>query len=227
MKAKDLKLYNRRARALDLKLEGKSEREIAKILKVGATTAHNDIKIAIEDINTKDTKAINNKRTMIGIRLERIIDRLTPIAMGMPYLRESFTFDPSIYDSIFEFVDEDTGARYTQEEHDNLYTHNGYLTYCNCAEEVVGTRTEKELKKIEQEKKRKHLKEHTVHRPPDLKSLKLLLETFKSYSNLWGLSEPTPNVMIDSRSQTINLEEGKQVKQFIKEQIEGADNDLG
>ena len=176
MKAKDLKLYNRRARALDLKLEGKSEREIAKILKVGATTAHNDIKIAIEDINTKEVT----------------------IAAG-----------------------------YTQEEHDNLYTHNGYLTYCNCAEEVVGTRTEKELKKIEQEKKRKHLKEHTVHRPPDPKSLKLLLETFKSYSNLWGLSEPTPNVMIDSRSQTINLEEGKQVKQFIKEQIEGADNDLG
>ena len=68
LKAKDLKLYNRRARALDLKLEGKSEREIAKILKVGATTAHNDIKIAIEDINTKDTKASVSATTKVSTK---------------------------------------------------------------------------------------------------------------------------------------------------------------
>ena len=62
----------RRHRALDLKIAGYSDREIARILDVDVSTAHRDVKNLLEDLAKKHLEEAANLRALLNLRYEEL-----------------------------------------------------------------------------------------------------------------------------------------------------------
>ena len=72
----------RRHRALDLKIAGHSDREIARILDVDVSTAHRDVKNLLEDLAKKHLEEAANLRALLNLRYEELFHAYYDQAVG-------------------------------------------------------------------------------------------------------------------------------------------------
>ena len=202
-------VLKRQVKALELKLQGESSREIAKQLKVSHSTIIRDIKTAIANSYEANNESINFQRNKITGILNKILDSQMKYAIGFEevtgksILGIPATYDPEEEEYDYHYLDSDKNKvgverhSYMEDHHDS----DGYQT-CNCKYEGI----KKSAEEISEIKKQWH-SDNVTFRPPSMDAIKVILEVTKQLGSIWGIniSMPKEPNYYDQRQQTIQI----------------------